>query len=211
MRLEDDLKALEAAGCDELRFNVMDGCFAPDFTLGADFIAAVRACCGIPCRAHLMIERPERHIERFVQAGCAGITVHVEACVHAHRTLNQIRDLGISPGIALNPATPLTRVDYLLESTDRVHVMTTEPGYSSQRIVPAAFERVRILKENIGHRRLPALIEVDGDITTRNAAILVNEGARVVDVGRAGIPQGVEPGKALQDFRAAVAGERLLV
>jgi ribulose-phosphate 3-epimerase len=210
-RLEDDLKALEAAGCDELHFDVMDGLFVPNFTLGFDFIKAARSCCGLPCSAHLMISRPEKYIERFVEAGCNNVTVHVEACTHAHRVLNQIRDAGASPGIAINPATALTKLDYLLESADRVLMMTVDPGYAGQTIIKGAFERVRILSENIRYRKLKARIEVDGNINVRNAALLANSGATILDCGTSSIFDGRNPGEALVAFREKVNAERNVV
>jgi len=211
LRLEDDLVALEAAGCDELHFDVMDGLFVPNITLGFDFIKAVRSCTGLPCSAHLMIERPERYVERFVDAGCNSVTVHVEACTHAHRVLNQIRAAGASPGIALNPATALTKLDYLLDSADRVLVMTVDPGFAGQIILKGAFERVRILNENLRYRKLNARIEVDGNITVRNAALLANAGASILDCGTSSIFDGRHPGEALVDFREKVALERKVV
>ena len=102
-RLEDDVKALESAGCDELHADVADGLFAPGFTLGPQFVKAAKESCALPCNAHLMVNAPERHIARFAAAGCDGITVHIEDCVHVRRVLAHIRDLGVSPGVAVNP------------------------------------------------------------------------------------------------------------
>lgn len=208
LHLEDEFRALEAAGCDELHFDIMDGAFVPNFTLGFDFIKATRKACSLPCAAHLMITRPEDYIERFVEAGCATVVVHVETCVHAQRTLQQIRDAGASPGIAINPATPLTSLDYLLDLSDRVLVMAVDPGYAGQKIIPNAFERVRMLREVVSYRELPVKIEVDGNITVRNAARLANVGAEIFVLGTASIFNGKPAGAALQTFRADVALER---
>ncbi|HOZ46367.1 MAG TPA: ribulose-phosphate 3-epimerase [Candidatus Hydrogenedentes bacterium] len=210
-RLEDDLKALETAGCDELHFDIMDGLFVPNFTLGIDFVKAVKNCCNLPCNGHLMITRPERYIERFAEAGCDSITVHVETSHHVQRLLAEIRELGVSPGVSLNPATPLLRLDYLLDYADRVLVMTVDPGYAGQTILPGAFDRVRILSENIRYRKLRAKIEVDGNINVRNAAILANAGAEIFVLGTSSIFRGGDLTQALREFDAAVAHERSLV
>lgn len=210
-RLEDDLKALEAAGCDELHFDVMDGLFVPNFTLGFDLIKAARASCGLPCSAHLMITRPELYVERFIGAGCSVVTVHVETGVHHQGLLNQIRNAGASPGIAINPATPLTKLDYLLDCVDRVLVMTVNPGYAGQTIIPNAFERVRILRENIEHRGLNVMVEVDGNIDLKNAALLANMGARVFVLGSSSIFTGGDAAEAFKAFKAALPAQRHLV
>ncbi|MDX9973679.1 MAG: ribulose-phosphate 3-epimerase [FCB group bacterium] len=210
-RLEAELKALETSGCDELHFDIMDGQFVPNYTLGFDFIKMARRVCGLPCAAHLMIAQPERYLERFVHAGCSTLTVHVEAGGLIQRTLTQIRTLGASPGIAINPATPLTKLDYLLDYVDRVLVMTVDPGYSGQPIIPSAFERVRILSENIRDRKLPVRIEVDGNINLQNAALLANMGAEILDLGTSSIFVGGDPGEAFKLFKAAVPVQRHLV
>lgn len=212
-RLEADLRTLEAAGCDELHFDIMDGMFVPNFTLGPDFIKAAKRCCGLPCSAHLMISEPERYIKRFIDAGCDSITIHVETGVHPHRLLTQIREAGASPGIAINPATPLTKLEYLLGLADRVLVMTVDPGFAGQKMLQGAFDRVRILKQNIDYRELPAKIEVDGNISVHNAALLANAGADIFVLGTASIFDGgaTLPTDALAAFDLAVAAERLLV
>jgi ribulose-phosphate 3-epimerase len=192
-RLEDDLKALEGAGCDELHFDIMDGHFVPNITLGFDVIKAARGCCAIPASAHLMIEKPERYIDRFVEAGCKTVAVHVEACTHVQRTIDQIRKAGASPSVAINPATPLTKLEYLLDFVDRVLVMTVDPGYAGQKIIASSFDRVRILHENIRYRKLKTRVEVDGNINAGNAALLARQGASVFVLGTSSIFNGKGP------------------
>ena len=212
-RLEDELRALEAAGADEIHFDIMDGVFVPNYTLGFDFIKAAKRCTSLPCSAHLMIVRPERYIERFAEAGCDYISVHVEAGGHAHRLLGQIRDTGAVPGISINPATPLTRLNYLLPEAERVLMMTVDPGYAGQTIIPNAFERVRILRQVIDYHKYKTQIEVDGNIDVANCAKLKRMGAEIFVLGTASICKG--PGsdyaKALPEFRQAVLREEQMV
>lgn len=211
-RLEDDVKALEEAGCDELHFDIMDGLFVPNYALGFDVIMAVRGCCNLPCHAHLMVTNPERYVERFAEAGCANVSVHIETGVHIHSVLTKIRDTGASPGIAINPATPLTKLDYILDYADRILVMTVVPGFPGQKLIPGAYERVSILKENIEFRKLAARIEVDGNIDVKNAAILANQGATILALGTASIfNRDRDLGKAFREFKAAVAAERKVI
>lgn len=211
LRLEDDLHALEEAGCDELHFDIMDGSFVPNITLGFDMIRAARSATKLPISAHLMIVQPEKYIERFIEAGCQSVTVHVETCPHAQRTLSQIRDAGASPGIAVNPATPLTALDYVLDYVDRVLLMTVDPGYAGQRIIPNAFERTGIVKAVIDDRKLRVAIEVDGNIDVHNAAVLANQGASIFVLGTSSIFNGRDLRTALPAFRDAVAKEQHIV
>ena len=208
LRLEEDLLALKTGGIDELHFDIMDGVFVPNLTLGFDFIRAATGCVDTPGSAHLMMYKPEKYVERFIAAGCKSITVHAEACTHAHRVLGQIRNAGGSPGIAINPATPLTKLDYLLPEVDRVLVMTVDPGYAGQAIVPFAFERVKILAENIRSRRLNVAIEVDGNISVENARKLHGAGAKIFVLGTSAIfGKGTgDLAEKMREFRAAVGG-----
>lgn len=212
-RLEAEMQALEAAGAEELHFDIMDGMFVPNITLGADFIKLARRCTKLPCSAHLMIVQPDRYIQRYIDAGASSVTVHVEAATHAHRVLSQIRDAGASPGIAINPATPLLSLEYLLPLADRVLLMTVDPGYAGQPIIPAAFERTRILTENIRYHEYKIIIEVDGNISASNAAKLHRFGAESFVLGTASICQGpgTDYGRALKEFRNAVEREKHLV
>ncbi|MBI5094706.1 MAG: ribulose-phosphate 3-epimerase [Candidatus Hydrogenedentes bacterium] len=200
-RLEEELEGLESAGCHELHFDVMDGHFVPNMTLGFDFIRTARRCCSLPCAAHLMIAKPEQYIDAFAKAGCVMITVHTEMCVHAPRTLSQIRELGLSPGIAINPCTPLSRIDYLLEYVDRVLVMTVDPGYAGQDIITNMFQKVERLKQIVVPRCPNVAIEVDGNINLPNAKRLVASGATILVLGTSSIFDGQHsPGESLTQF-----------
>lgn len=210
-RLEEQLQTLERAGCEELHFDIMDGQFVPNITLGADFIAMAKRVCGLRCDAHLMIRKPENYIKRFVEAGADSISVHVEACTHSQRVINQIRDAGASPGIAINPATPLTKLEYLLPFVDRVMVMTVDPGYAGQPIIPGAFERVKILRENINYQKRAISIQVDGNINVKNAALLLKMGADNLVLGTASIFNGGDLAENLKQFRASVEAERKVI
>jgi len=211
LRLEDEIRSLGAGGCDELHFGIMDGVFAPRISFGTGVLIAANEVAAMPCSVHLMVVHPERHIERYRAAGADIITVNVEACRHPHRVLSQIRETGASPGIAINPGTPLTKLDYLLDLVDRVTVMCVDPGFGQQTVPPIAFERVRILSENLKHRKLPARVCVDGNVTVQNAAHLSRMGATVFVLGAASIFNGGDPGDNLVQFTESVATQRHLV
>lgn len=177
---EADIRSFEEAGCTELHFDVRDGRFAPGFGLGLEILGAAKACSQLPCGVHLMTEQPERHVETFAKAGCASLTVHVEACLHAPRTLELIRELGMASGIAIQPATPLTKLEYLLSFADRVLLLTQEPGNERAETPRAAFERVRILQESLSYHEHGTQLQVKGGIGALDAARLLTEGADIV-------------------------------
>jgi ribulose-phosphate 3-epimerase len=211
--LERDLRAIEKSGFDELHYDIMDGAFVPNLTMGTDVIRQAKAQCKLPASAHLMLAKPERYIDRFAEAGCDTIIVHAEACIHAPRTLTAIRDAGASPGIAINPATPLTKLDYLFEYVDRVLVMTVDPGYAGQALIASSFERVRIVRENVAYLKRRIDIEVDGNISAVNAAILANQGANRFVLGTASVFNDRYPdlAAALPAFKESVEAERAVV
>lgn len=196
LRFGAALSALEAAGCTELHFDVSDGVFAPDFGLNAETVAAARRCCGLACEVHLMTVAPDRHIARFIEAGCSSVIVHVEACAHAHRTLTRIRDAGVQSGVALFPTTPLTRLEYLLPFADRILLLSAEPG--ARGVVPSAFERVKLLRANLNFRKLKTRILVEGNIDPPSAALSLRQGADIVVLDRT---SGIGTGSAGEVFR----------
>ncbi len=186
-RLEEEFRFVQQVGIDELHFDIMDGNFVPNLTLGFDFISLSLRFFSLPCWAHLMIERPERYIKRLVDIGCVGITLHLESCLHIHRAIKQIREYGLSPGVAINPMTPLDELEYLLPEVDRVLIMAVDPGYAGQKIIPQSFERVHILSRKIQYEKYPVDIEVDGNITAKNCARFIRLGANIFVLGSSSI------------------------
>ena len=179
-RLEDDLRAFEEAGCSELHFDVRDGAFAPGFGLGLEVLAAARAASKLPCGIHLMVVRPERYVEAFAEAGCASLTLHVEACHHAPRTLDLIRELGMAPGIAIQPATPLTKLEYLFAHVDRILLLAQEPGSQQREMPRPAFERVKILRESLDYHERGVKLQVEGEAGADDAARLIELGVDIL-------------------------------
>lgn len=200
-RLEDDLRAFEEAGCSELYFDVRDGAFAPGFGLGLEVLAAARACSKLPCGIHLMVMRPERYVEAFADAGCASLTLHVETCRHAPRTLDLIRELGMAPGIALQPATPLTKLEYLFAHVDRILLLAREPGGAGRETPgPAFFERVKILHESLDYHERGVKLQVEGVAGVDDAAQAIELGADIVVLDSPGVYTGVDLAANLTAF-----------
>lgn len=210
-RLHEDLQTLEAAGCHELHIDIMDGSFVPDFALGPEIIAAARSCSPLPIEAHLMLRKPEPYISRFAALGCSVITVHAETCVHAQRTLTEIREAGAAPAIAINPGTPLTKLEYLLPCVDRVLVLANEPHGKADAIHPSVFERVKILKENIDYRKHRVRIQVEGALNPKDTAILANHGAEIFVLDSTNLFKNGDIIKNLDLFSQSVAAESHVV
>ena len=185
-RLADALQEAEAGGADWIHVDCMDGRFVPNLTIGAPVVKALKKETKLPLDVHLMIEQPENLIEQFVDAGADYLTVHVEASVHLHRTIERIRQLGAKPGVSLNPHTPLSALDEILPYVDLVLVMSVNPGFGGQRYIPTSTDKIARLRRSLEERHLwPIEIEVDGGITSKTLPEVVDAGASVVVAGAA--------------------------
>ncbi len=202
--LADEVARVEAGGADWLHVDVMDGRFVPNLTIGPLVVEAVRKRTRLPLDVHLMIVEPERYIGDFVAAGASIVTIHPEACLHLHRAVRQIHETGALAGVALNPATPLAAVEEILPFVDLVLIMTVDPGFGGQALIPAALRKVERLRRLIDELGLPAVIEVDGGVKESNVAAVIRAGADVVVTGSAAFPPGGSTVEALQALRRAM-------
>ncbi len=184
-RLGEEIKAVEKAGADYIHIDVMDGHFVPNITVGPMIVAAARQATDLPLDVHLMIEGPDMYIDDFVKAGSDLITVHVETVTHLHRLLGVIRDAGVKAGVALNPATPLSSIEYVLKNLDMVVLMTVNPGFAAQSFIPEVLPKIRELKEIIAQKGIEVDIEVDGGINVKNIGQAAQAGANVFVAGSA--------------------------
>lgn len=184
-RLGEEIKAVEKAGADYIHIDVMDGHFVPNITVGPMIVKAARRASGLPLDVHLMIENPELYIDDFVKAGSDLITVHAETVTHLHRLLGVIREAGVRAGAALNPATPLSSIEYVLEHVDMVVLMTVNPGFGGQSFIPEVLPKITELKKMIVQRGMKLDIEVDGGINVKNIAQVAQAGANVFVAGNA--------------------------
>ena len=184
-RLEEEVRSAEAAGVDMLHFDVMDGVWVPNLTFGPGLCAAVARITKLPLDVHLMVANPDALLEPFVAAGARRLAVHVEAVFHLHRTLSQIRELGASPGIALNPLTPLVSLEEVWPFVDFVLLMTVNPGFGGQTLIPETVEKLARLNELRQVKRPEVHLVVDGGVTVENATSLVACGADTLVVGTA--------------------------
>lgn len=186
-RLGEEVSALEAAGVDLVQWDVMDGQFVPNLTFGPDIIAAARDHTSLPFEAHLMVLTPDEMAQRYVEAGCARLIVHAEACTHLHRTLDHIASLGAAPAVALNPATPVSAVAHVLDLVELVLVMTVDPGFGGQRYLRTMEPKVAELRRMLDDsgRAGEVELEVDGGIAPDTVAGAASAGANVLVAGSA--------------------------
>ena len=198
--LGEAIGRVEAGGPDRLHVDVMDGHFVPNLTIGPPVIESIRKRTRLPLDVHLMIEEPERWVDTYVRAGADLLTVHVEACAHLQRCLALIREAGARAGVALNPGTPPSVLEYLLDDLDLILVMSVNPGFPGQSFIPSSISKVRQISGLIGQR--PVEISVDGGVNRQRAAALARAGAGALVAGSAifGSP---DPAQAVRDLRSA--------
>jgi ribulose-phosphate 3-epimerase len=206
--LAREIGRVEAAGADWIHVDVMDGHFVPNLTIGPGVVAAARAATALPLDVHLMIDAPDRYLEGFARAGATMLTVHAEATTSLWRTVQRIRELGVRPGVALNPGSPLELVMEVLGEVDMVLLMTVEPGFGGQRFIPSVTGKVRRLRDVLDARGLETHVEVDGGIDRTTAGAAAGAGADVLVAGTAvfGAPDFAEAIAALRE--AARQGAR---
>ncbi len=208
-RLAEEVESAEAAGADYIHVDVMDGHFVPNITVGPPVVQAVRRITQLPLDVHLMISDPMRYVAAFAEAGADVLTVHVEATAHLHRVLQQIRSLGVRPGVALNPATPATAIDEVLNDVSLVLVMTVNPGFGGQKLIERTMHKVTQVRQMLGQAGSEAELEVDGGVGPQTTEGIVAAGANVLVAGTAVFGAAGGVAAAIETLRdAARRGQR---
>ena len=207
-RLGEQVEEAESAGADRIHVDVMDGHFVPNITIGPLVVRALQRVTKLPLETHLMIEHPERYVEAFAEAGSTSLLVHVEGATHLHRTIGQIKSLGIGAGVVLNPATPAALIEEILPDVDQVLVMTVNPGFGGQKFIASMLPKIQRVRQMIDQANRECQLEVDGGIDATSAPQVVAAGARVLVAGSAvfGAKDGVRA--AMERLRASVQDSR---
>lgn len=184
-KLGEEIRDVEAGGADYIHVDVMDGHFVPNITIGPLIVEAIRPVTKLPLDVHLMIENPDQFIEAFAKAGADYLTVHVEACTHLHRTIQLIKSFGVKAGVVLNPATPVSMIQHVIEEVDMVLLMTVNPGFGGQSFLSSVLPKISEVKDLAESVGTEVEIEIDGGVNAETAKLCVERGATVLVAGSA--------------------------
>lgn len=201
--LEKDIHMINQSEADWLHVDIMDGVFVPNISFGADIVKVMQKLCTKPLDVHLMIVDPEKYISQYRDAGAEVITVHYEACKHLHRVIQQIKDTGAKVGVAINPHTPVSLLDDVLEDVDLALIMSVNPGFGGQKFIYRTLDKVKKLKESITTRNLSTQIEIDGGVGLQNYEPLLKAGADVLVAGSA-VFKSKDPVQTILNLKAPI-------
>jgi ribulose-phosphate 3-epimerase len=201
IKLEDECKMLNESEADWFHLDVMDGHFVPNISFGPMIIEFIRRTTKKVCDVHLMIENPGNYAEQFKNAGADNLSVHIEACPHLHRNIEQIRSMGMRPGVAINPHTPVSFLSDILHDIDLVCMMSVNPGFGGQKFIPYTLEKIKQLRKMIDERGLKVHIEIDGGVTLENAPSIIAAGADVLVAGNT-VFKSVDPKVTIAKLKA---------
>lgn len=204
--LGEQVSLVEKAGAEVLHIDIMDGHFVPNLTFGPALVKSIRDSSRMRFDVHLMVEEPEKFITDFAAAGADHITFHLETTSHVHRVIQQIKEHGMTAGIALNPATPLDGLKYVLEDLDMVLLMTVNPGFGGQKFIPNVIPKIQVLHRHLSQTQSSCLIEVDGGINLETAPVVAKAGAHILVAGAAVFAQ-PDPQQAVKNIRRAATQE----
>jgi ribulose-phosphate 3-epimerase len=185
LKLEEEIRATEVSGADMLHIDIMDGHFVPNITIGPFIVESIRNITSLPLDVHLMIENPDTYVRDFIKAGANFLTVHYEASVHVHRTIQLIKEHDVKAGVSLNPSTPVRSLEHILPDIDMALLMSVNPGFGGQNFIPQVTDKIKTLKHILREKGLSTLIEVDGGIKLENALDVLDAGADILVMGSA--------------------------